>query len=327
MASIASKPSKSSFVVTKETLHSRHLEMCKDFKNAKKVVLGKSKYVHELEESLIKLEKQERTPDVVAKILETRDKLSQVNCEITKLESNHDEDNYYLKNGDLIFQYFMNIDQVANEGSDKPTPDADDEDDDGFGVDPDEDVAPVKGYQPKKTATAKLKAKKKPIDQPLMNFFKNSTDEFDNSKEMTVASNSSKPMPRSGSRGVGLHEFVERKENFQRAKLLDTYMSNIDPTYTLTLDRVRQEDCRECGSEMFVNQTEGISECQKCGYSELIKVDSDKKSYKEATNTEMTYLCYKRINHFDTHTREWNSGLKVCYPLVCSALSAACAAA
>ena len=120
-------------------------------------------------------------------------------------------------------------------------------------------------------------------------------------------------------RNQGLEDFgVERKENSSRAKVYDAYMSNVDPTHVISVERIKEEFCPDCEFEMSTNTQEGLSECLTCGYSELIKVDSDKKSFKEATNTDMTYVAYKRINHFES-TQEWNSGLKVCVPLVACA--------
>ena len=79
--------------------------------------------------------------------------------------------------------------------------------------------------------------------------------------------------------------------------------------------------CPECRGSLSTNTNEGISECTNCGFSQLVKVDSDKRSYKETTNTEMSYITYKRINHFDWKPRslEWNSELRVCYSLVAAA--------
>ena len=120
-------------------------------------------------------------------------------------------------------------------------------------------------------------------------------------------------------RNQGLEDFgVERKENSSRAKVYDAYMSNVDPTHIISVERIKEEFCPDCECEMSTNTQEGLSECLTCGYSELIKVDSDKKSFKEATNTDMTYVAYKRINHFESNL-EWNSGLKVCVPLVACA--------
>ena len=120
-------------------------------------------------------------------------------------------------------------------------------------------------------------------------------------------------------RQQGLQDFgVERKENSSRAKVYDAYMSNVDPTHVISVERIEEDFCPQCESEMSTNTQEGMSECLTCGYAELIEIDSDKKSFKEATNTDMTYVAYKRINHFESN-QEWNSGLKVCVSLVACA--------
>jgi len=49
---------------------------------------------------------------------------------------------------------------------------------------------------------------------------------------------------------------------------------------------------------MILNQSEGNILCTKCGYLELVVIDSDKPSYKDPP-PEATYFAYKRINHFN----------------------------
>ena len=137
-------------------------------------------------------------------------------------------------------------------------------------------------------------------------------------QEETETSPTSEPKKR-GQQGV--HDYFQLKENFGRKKILDKYMSNIDSSYVIAVERTSDDTCPECKESLSTNTNEGISECTNCGFSQLVKVDSDKRSYKETTNTEMSYITYKRINHFDREPKplEWNSELKVCNSLVAAA--------
>ena len=145
----------------------------------------------------------------------------------------------------------------------------------------------------------------------VLQFLQNSND-----REESETSPTSEPKKR-GQQGV--HDYFQLKENLHgRKKILDKYMSNIDSSYVIAIERTSDDTCPECKESLSTNTNEGISECTNCGFSQLVKVDSDKRSYKETTNTEMSYITYKRINHFDREPKslEWNSELKVCYSLV-----------
>lgn len=56
--------------------------------------------------------------------------------------------------------------------------------------------------------------------------------------------------------------------------------------------------CSKCNSEMIMCLNEANLTCSKCGYQEFILVDSDKPSYKDPPR-EVSYYAYKKINHFN----------------------------
>lgn len=154
------------------------------------------------------------------------------------------------------------------------------------------------------------------VPNNVLHFLQGSEDPSQSTNEVCAPS---EPKKR-GQQGV--HDYFQLKENVNgRKKILDRYMSNIDPSYVLAIERVSDDTCPECSGSLSTNTNEGLSECTNCGFSQLVKVDSDKRSYKETTNTEMSYITYKRINHFDWKPKplEWNSELRVCYSLVAAA--------
>lgn len=86
-------------------------------------------------------------------------------------------------------------------------------------------------------------------------------------------------------------------KQMSRAKLYDNYLNVTDCNYrkrrttTSTVCSVPN-----CGGEKILSQNDSYMVCNKCGFSEIILLPTDKPSYKEPTQDSGTYA-YKRINH------------------------------
>ena len=278
-----SRPKKANPVVVKETLHSRHSEMVKQFKAVKKSLAGKRKTLKELLKEIEILEEDDE-PEAFTKRESLTLKCKALQEEITRIEANTDEDEYYAQNSDLIFQYFQ--DKASSTSPECAC------------------------------ATPAMTITEMPGN--VIQFLQEPEDRNQNQNQSDLCQ-PSEPKKR-GQQGV--HDYFQLKENVNgRKKILDRYMSNIDPSYVVAIERITDDTCPECRGSLSTNTNEGISECTNCGFSQLVKVDSDKRSYKETTNTEMSYITYKRINHFDWKPKplEWNSELRVCYSLVAAA--------
>lgn len=299
MTTFKAKQKKHGPASTKETLHAKHLDMVKVFKSSNKTLSAKQRILAELNHQLAKVGELEKSPESVAQAIELEEDIEHIQADIDLIESNAEEDAYYEKNADLIYAYFQNIDEIAAQVEPVQPPE------------PEEATpAPVRSKKPPKVP----KAAADPGKPKIMDFFNKApvaTPETGIPVEESIA-------PEKQVVKHGLNNFVHRKENFKRAKMLDVYMSNIDPTHVISLEHVKEEPCPECMSEMFLNQNDGVNECLKCGYSELVRVDSDKRSYKESTEQILSYCVYKRMNHFN-YSRECNSKLKVYVLLVASA--------
>lgn len=312
-------------VGTRETLHSKHLDMIKNFKNVKKTLNQRRKHLKDLQTELADLERrEEKCPQDVAKALDLKEDIEMVQREIQKIDMNEDEDQYYLNNGDLIFQYFQNIDEIANGPSDGDLT-SDLQSQDSGGISPHASGKTLGKGTPKVIdffkSTSDDKSKMAPIPEDTVAAIVEGIDDdlvVDGGEDDDTVSVADTITGEKKTRRYGLHDYIERKENFKRAKMLDKYMSNIDPTHVITIERAKEERCPDCDSEMILNQNEGLSECRTCGYAQEVKVDSDKRSYKEATNTEMSYIAYKRINHFEP-SLEWNSSTRVNLLVACAA--------
>lgn len=85
-----------------------------------------------------------------------------------------------------------------------------------------------------------------------------------------------------------------------KQKIYDKYRHAIDPNYvSFAEDEFELFDiCFHCHYEMVLNHNTGMLNCNNCGMTERIIVDSDKQSHKEPPK-EMTSFSYKRINHLN----------------------------
>ena len=91
---------------------------------------------------------------------------------------------------------------------------------------------------------------------------------------------------------------VDKKLNKQQ--IYDDYMKITCDNYVSTKEDETDlfDTCFHCHSEMVLNHNTGMLNCNSCGMTEKIIVDSDKQSHKEPPK-EMTSFSYKRINHLN----------------------------
>ena len=99
---------------------------------------------------------------------------------------------------------------------------------------------------------------------------------------------------------------IDSADGLQRDKMLEKYLSVVDPTSIKSgiMPGSGMEpgwgSCGTCNVEMTFYQNEAKLGCPRCGREEFILVDSEKPSYKDPPR-EITYFAYKKINHFN----EW----------------------
>ncbi len=82
-----------------------------------------------------------------------------------------------------------------------------------------------------------------------------------------------------------LNEYLQIEDPIMARNTVEEY----DDPWTL---------CELCGNEMNMCMNEANLTCPKCGHQEFILVDSDKPSYKDPPR-EVSYYAYKKINHFN----------------------------
>jgi hypothetical protein len=240
------------------------------------------------------------------------DKKKKLEEEINRIENNIDENQYMLKTGKLLSNYYKIIDEekkIACNGSSssniiiEPT------------IQPSNTIngkkrTIVDWFQPSNISvienldtgkkTIQLNKKKtldKETKDSTKDFTKDSTKDF--TKDFTKDSKETKET------GEVVEDIIVEKKNNtimlqNKDTIYENYMKLIDKNYiTINNENVDIFDsCPICVIEMLLNNNTGQLICPKCGFLENIIVDSDKPSFKEPPK-EMTSFCYKRINHLN----------------------------
>jgi hypothetical protein len=99
-----------------------------------------------------------------------------------------------------------------------------------------------------------------------------------------------------------------KKENINtnnsRSSLLNSYLRTTEgKTFKKQRRKPKIKNCPVCQDiELTLHISDGNFTCTRCGYSEVVLLDSDKPNYKDPIPDNSAYA-YKRINHF----REWLS--------------------
>jgi len=261
---------------TRITLDAKHNEIIKNFKDEQKQI---KKYQNELTINQQKLSKllenasEIINPDDLTIQFHLENKIKELQTKISKLESQKDETNYFIQTGNILYEYYNNLEDIAHKEEEPEE---------------EQEVTPPKKTKPVKAVD----------DTPkIMNFFGGVTPV---SQEVEKEEDDNE-----GKRAFTISDFVESSENFDRASSLDNYLSKIDKTYGIKSKVMKKIDfCKKCKDkynkdfEMIINHNEGFMSCTKCGNMEYIIIESDKPNYKDPP-PEATYFAYKRTNHLN----------------------------
>jgi len=251
------------------TLDAKHNEIVKNFKEEYKNI---KKYQQELNDYQNKLSKLLESsseiinPDDLAFQFQLENKIKDLSSKIAKLESQKDETSYFIQTGNILYEYYNNIEDVASNIQE-------------------DEVKPV--------------SKKVEVDNEtpkILNFFGGAATaqkEIDEEKEGKRALTISDFVESS------------QNQNFDRASTLDNYLSIVDKGYGVKSKVLKKIDfCKKCKEkynkdyEMIINHNEGFMSCTRCGNMEYVVIESDKPNYKDPP-PEATYFAYKRTNHLN----------------------------
>ena len=253
------------------TLDAKHNEIIKNFKEEQKNI---KKYYLELkleEENLDKIQKDNSialNPEDLTFIFEIQNNIDDLKEKIKNIELQSKETDYFIKTGNILYEYYNEMDDVAKQEDDSPPPKKKEKKDK-------KKVAIVEN-EPKIGAFFGI-----PVKQ----------DEVEENNE--------------GKRVLKMNDFVQMGTNIDRASKLDAYLSKIDKSYGIRGKFHNKIDfCKKCkvtynkDYELIVNHIEGFMSCLKCGHMEYVIIESDKPNYKDPP-PEATYFAYKRTNHLN----------------------------
>jgi hypothetical protein len=253
------------------TLDAKHNEIIKNFKEEQKNI---KKYYLELkseEEKLDKIQKNDSialNPEDLTDIFSIQNNIDELREKIKNIELQSKETDYFIKTGNILYEYYNEMDDVAKQEDDSPPP-------------------------KKKEKKEKKKVAIGENDAKIGSFFglPVKQDEVEENNE--------------GKRVLKMNDFVQMGTNIDRASKLDAYLSKIDKSYGIRGKVHNKIDfCKKCkvtynkDYELIVNHIEGFMSCLKCGHMEYVIIESDKPNYKDPP-PEATYFAYKRTNHLN----------------------------
>ena len=253
------------------TLDAKHNEIIKNFKEEQKNL---KKYYLELkleEEKLEKLQKNDSialNPEDLTGIFSIQNNIDELKEKIKNIELQSKETDYFIKTGNILYEYYNEMDDVAKQEDDSPPPKKKEK--------KDKKKVAVGENEPKIGAFFGIPVK---LEEPEEN--------------------------NEGKRVLKMNDFVQMGTNIDRASKLDAYLSKIDKSYGIRGKVHNKIDfCKKCkvtynkDYELIVNHIEGFMSCLKCGHMEYVIIESDKPNYKDPP-PEATYFAYKRTNHLN----------------------------
>ena len=266
----------------RQTLDAKHNNILKSFTNNKDNLNNYYKELNKINNKLIELNNKNASEVIInielqQKIWDYDDKKKEIENEIYKIENNIEQNEYMLKTGKLINNYYNVVNQEHNYNTLNENAENENENADNKNADNDNDEDENSEYN--NTEYENLN----------VNEYKDAN--LDNNKDKndilnTILNNNDNKIVK----------------NINKDIIYDKFMKLIDKNYINTTNDSKNKNyfdkCIKCSIEMLLNNNSGQLTCPNCGYIENIIVDSDKPSFKEPPK-EMTSFCYKRINHLN----------------------------
>lgn len=295
----------------KETIDSLHRKMKSHFDEQSEELQTAHTKINKLSQEIVELRKHNDynrpIPDfkIQNRIWKIEEEIIQLKEFIQTISNRKEEKDYVLKTGKLLNQYYKLLEkekEIIEKNSQYD-----------FGIRSNLDTMPRKKDDKQlgiTTTTAASNAKPKSKDKKNILDWLNSIPSTTLSCE-SGSSNNEQPkiniVLKSGCCSKQTDPLAIPDEPRQKTdklpdkqKIYDKYRQVIDPNYvSFAEDEFELFDiCFHCHYEMVLNHNTGMLNCNNCGMTERIIVDSDKQSHKEPPK-EMTSFSYKRINHLN----------------------------
>lgn len=335
------KKKKNNTVINK-TLDNKHNEMVIYFKKLQESLPDKYQELKELENEyndLLRINEQYKNKnEYFLKKKNFEYKIQEKKVEIERIENKYEEKEYYIKVGDILFDYYNIFENNEQDSPNNNSPensqdmnsdkdelkdhfdDNDDSSDDTSeftnDISDDSDGEIENDIQPEYIISSKKKNKQE--QDSTKKKVGNVSDYFTNMPSYSSFSLNANQNKLDQNKfdddsfvQKDIMSFFEVKKsdgntnvfenkNTQKSVLHNKYMQEIQKYYNPELKKTNLTICPECGIERIMMVTEGILVCQECCFMDKVIVDSERPSFKEPP-PEISYFAYKRINHFN----EW----------------------
>jgi len=267
----------------RQTLDAKHNNILKSFTNNKDNLNNYYKDLNKINNKLIELNNKNASEVIInielqQKIWDYDDKKKEIENEIYKIENNIEQNEYMLKTGKLINNYYNVVNQehnynTLNENENAETENAED------------DNVKDDNYEDENSEYNNTEYENLNVNEYKDENLDDNNNKYENDILNTILNNDNKIV-----------------KNINKDIIYDKFMKLIDKNYINTTNDSKNKNyfdkCIKCSIEMLLNNNSGQLTCPNCGYIENIIVDSDKPSFKEPPK-EMTSFCYKRINHLN----------------------------
>jgi len=244
------------------TLDAKHNEIIKNFKDEQKNI---KKYYQELkieQEKLKNLQTNDNiliNPSELTIIFDIQNRIDEIKNKINNIENKTEETDYFIKTGNILYDYYNEIDDVAKN----------------------EELPPKK-----KEKKEKKKTDSPEIDKNIGVFF-GIPQNNDGKRVLTI--NDFVDSVTNIDRASKLDAYLSKidKSYGIRGKVFNKidFCKKCKNTYNKDY-------------ELIINHVEGFMSCIKCGHMEYVIIESDKPNYKDPP-PEATYFAYKRTNHLN----------------------------
>ena len=214
------------------------------------------------------------TTEEIATYHQLKKTITTLTQEIEGLETLSDVSEYYLKTGELLFNYYENDESHPKISSVEKKSNPSSVSQHSLNMKhPDTSISP----DPPNPSN--------PPNPP-------------NPPNPIGSSGPSSPPPISSTSASKLTPLLPLTTSIQRADLYEQYLSCTDPHYVGSPQYDKQDEfCQKCGVYRELNSSEALYVCPKCGDEIPIIMESDKPSYHDPPHENM-YFAYKRINHY-----------------------------
>ena len=273
-----------------ETLDSKHIDMIKELESLNNRLPELQKQLLENQSKLAELKQKIQVTDfditnctvlddtMYGEKYVIEEKIEQLEIEINKIKNNEYLNDYFLKIGHLLYDYYDGSNTLGKEFQTKGENSSSTENEDNELFEEDDDL-----------------------------FLEDSSDD-----EGSIGS-TNKRSPKTNltmaNKKTKITDFIEKKDGFEKAELYDKYVKLIKNQTFIQKDIFMKKSqvgqsaiCPKCNICLTLVHSEGLQVCNQCGRTEYILIDSEKPSFREPP-PEVSYFAYKRINHFN----EWLS--------------------